>query len=268
MGRDGLSATEQGGKHMSEFEQVSQTTLDRMVDGELTETEQQSLLQRLEETDDGWRQLALSYVEAGTWGVGLRSLTASQNENCAATPLVKVESASGSSARTHTPGWLTVVLTASVMLVAGLLTGMELGTGSSADSVAGGPDGDAVAEAPSHPATGGEPREQTTGRNRNGFPIAPSELKPKTEFLEFVFNDEPGATQSVAIPIHTDGDPNSLLQSSEPVLSRDLRDFLHERGHEFAEERDLISVQLPDGRQAVIPVRQVYLRHVSNRFGQ
>jgi hypothetical protein len=98
--------------------------------------------------------------------------------------------------------------------------------------------------------------------------LAPSELNPETEFLEFVLNDEPGGARAVSIPIHTDGNPNSLLQSSGPALSRELQEFLHEHGHEFVEQRDLISVQLPDGRHAVIPVREVQLTHMMNRFGQ
>lgn len=251
---------------MSEFEQVSQATLDRMVDGELTDSEQRSLLRSLDETDDGWRQLALSYVEARTWGTELRSLTAPSDDATSGIARGEVKVASRTSGDTRAPGWLTVVLTASVMLVAGLLAGMEFGSGSSVDSVAGGPTGETVAE--ESPSRAKNELEPATGRHANGFPIAPEDLNPETEFLEFVLNDAPGRAQSVSVPIHADGNPESLLETSEPALSRGLQDFLLEHGHEFVEHRDLISVQLPDGREAVIPVRQVQLRHVLNRFGQ
>lgn len=247
---------------MSEFEHVSRATLDRMVDGELSETEQHALLSRLDETHDGWRQLALSFVEARTWGAELRLLTEPSGD----TARLEVKAASRKSGDPRSPGWLTVVLTASVMLVAGLLAGIEIGTGSSGNSVSGSSSGETVAA--ETPLQNQNKNEDSPGRNGNGFPITPVELKPETEFLEFVLNGEPGQAQSVSIPIRSGGNPDSLLEASEPTLSRGLQDFLHEHGHEFVEHRDLISVELPDGREAVIPVRQVQLRHMMNRFGQ
>lgn len=260
---------------MSNPEQIPQSTLDRMVDGELTNLDQQSLLRRLDETEDGWRRLGLSYVEAQAWGAEVRSLTASVSEEASA----KLPARSPETARpqetvqrmpesafpsSHGPGWLTLALTASVMLVAGLLAGMEIGTDPAGDSMAGAPHG----TSPTLPATKDEPRTLASERNGNGFPIAPREFHPETEFVEFALNDEPGPGQSVLVPILSGGDSDSLLESSGPVLSPDLQRFLRERGHEFVEHRELISVQLPDGRQAVIPVRQVQLRHRINRFGQ
>lgn len=253
---------------MCELDQVSQATLDRMVDGELTESEQQSLLIRLGETEDGWRRLALSYVEAQAWGTHLRSRAeAPLREASAAAPglTVRSESALDPSAspkrRVLVPGWLTVALTAAVTLVAGLLGGMELRRNSARV------DSTDVATTDSGSQTdlpaGKHPVEKPDMKN-NGFPITPEE----PEFVELVLTSPPGNVQAVSLPIHTSGDPDRILNESDPVLSPRMREYLRERGHEVVEQRRLIPIELPDGRQVVIPVRQVQFRNMVNHLSQ
>jgi len=48
--------------------------LDRLVDGELAETERREVLQTLERQPDGWRQCALAFLEAQSWGEALTQL--------------------------------------------------------------------------------------------------------------------------------------------------------------------------------------------------
>ncbi|MBC8289881.1 MAG: hypothetical protein H8E37_06155 [Planctomycetes bacterium] len=240
---------------MSELEQIPQSEIDRLIDGEAGAAEQQSLLRRLDETEDGWRRLALCFVEAQTWGSELRLIA----EPAVVSEPLRPEVARPSASRA--PGWVTVGLTAAVMLVAGLLAGMEL-------RVEPTPPGNSIAD--SRP---GEADEARSPNGRDGFPIAPEELgpgnsEPGTQFVEFVLNDEPGSARTVSVPIHSDGDLEQLLNSSESVLSPGIHEFLDNRGHQLVEERGLIPVELPDGRIAVIPVRQVQLRHMMNRFGQ
>ncbi|HEV2969410.1 MAG TPA: hypothetical protein VGY55_05410 [Pirellulales bacterium] len=57
---------------MNDFSQAEHSfdpqTLDRLVDGELAETERRDLLQSLDQRPDGWRQCALAFLEAQSWG--------------------------------------------------------------------------------------------------------------------------------------------------------------------------------------------------------
>jgi hypothetical protein len=48
--------------------------LDRLVDGELGESERREVLQTLERQPDGWRQCALAFLEAQSWGQSLTEL--------------------------------------------------------------------------------------------------------------------------------------------------------------------------------------------------
>jgi hypothetical protein len=57
-------------------------TLDRLVDGELAETERRDVLQSLDQRPDGWRQCALAFLEAQSWGQTLTRFA--RNPNAAA----------------------------------------------------------------------------------------------------------------------------------------------------------------------------------------
>ena len=53
---------------------ISETMIDRLVDGELTEQEQRELLTACDEQPERWRDMALAYVEAQTWRTELSNL--------------------------------------------------------------------------------------------------------------------------------------------------------------------------------------------------
>jgi len=246
---------------MSELE-ILQTEIDRLVDGEATADEQQALLRRLDETDDGWRCLALGFVEAQTWGTELRSLGEAA-EPQKVLPAVDTTAAESPKQTSRSPGWATVALTAAVMLVAGLLVGMELRVNPERE---GGLFADSTGQSSSAEI-------DESAENNDGFPISPDEsgpgnARPQTEFVELVLNEEPGLARTVSVPIHSDGNLDRVLNASESILSPGVHEILDNRGHQLFEERGLIPVELPDGRLAVIPVRQVQLRHMLNRFGQ
>src|SRR5712692_7228638 len=46
---------------------VDRELLDQLVDGELSDTERQELLARLDAEPDGWRRCALAFLEAQSW---------------------------------------------------------------------------------------------------------------------------------------------------------------------------------------------------------
>lgn len=49
-----------------------QRQLDRLVDGELAEAEYQSLLLKIETTENGWRECALAFLESQAFSIGVR----------------------------------------------------------------------------------------------------------------------------------------------------------------------------------------------------
>jgi hypothetical protein len=73
---------------MNEYSQAEHAfdpqVFDRLVDGELAETERRDVLQTLERQPDGWRQCALAFLEAQTWGQTLVAYVRKPNETAAA----------------------------------------------------------------------------------------------------------------------------------------------------------------------------------------
>jgi hypothetical protein len=73
---------------MNEFSHMESSfdpqVLDRLVDGELAETERRDVLQTLDRQPDGWRQCALAFLEAQTWGQTLTEYARKPAEAAAA----------------------------------------------------------------------------------------------------------------------------------------------------------------------------------------
>src|SRR5262245_26067234 len=55
--------------------------LDRLVDGELSEPERRELLSRFDREPDGWRRLALAFLEAQSWQESARDRDAADSKS-------------------------------------------------------------------------------------------------------------------------------------------------------------------------------------------
>ena len=77
---------------------------DQLVDGELTDRGRRELIGSLDTREDGWRQCALAFLEAQTWGRELKQLVREPGD--ANTVLAKPTSRASSSMRLAT--WLAV----------------------------------------------------------------------------------------------------------------------------------------------------------------
>lgn len=275
---------------MSDFDSpLDQRILDRMVDGELTDEEQQAVLQQLESTADcaGWRRLALAFVEDQ---VCRRTLQhhAFQYKNFQP-PLEPVKAGSAATGRstevlgpalqTPSPGSRSAQLRRSltvVSLVPLLLASFWLGrlsifswsddvtNSGGAPTIAQEGSQDSVSESPANSER--NDWQTTAGAGTRDDDIAESSAAPPTTVRVVYGDDWRTKPQVVDVPLSTDVDLETLLNDSRPLFSRELRESLERTGQRLEESRDLWSVDLPDGRQAVIPVRQVRVNNVSTIF--
>ena len=53
---------------------IEQKEIDRLVDGELSETERRELLLRFDARGDSWRRLALAFIEIQVWGLEFKAM--------------------------------------------------------------------------------------------------------------------------------------------------------------------------------------------------
>src|SRR5947209_7135189 len=92
--------------------------LDRLVDGELTESARADLLRRLDETADGWRHLALAFLEGQSWRTALKEGTSSPK-----TLVEPAPSQHGQTPRTFAPWLATCAALVLFAFVAGIWSG-------------------------------------------------------------------------------------------------------------------------------------------------
>jgi hypothetical protein len=252
--------------------EFSRSELDRMVDGELSEDEQRSLLQRLEESPSGWRELALAYVEAAVWKEQFSPKKSSTDSGCEATlsaviaPIAdsQVEAAplSGKPENRQQSAMASAFAAVAVLLVFGLgiwLGRTQIELPAQPTQIADNPQSPSANVANTSPLEG--PIDPTTTVERNtDAPI------PKT--VQVVYSDgQSDVWRFVDVPI-ADAEPgdgskqlDEFWNRPESAISPELRADLEKSGHRITESRDLWPAQLPDGRSVVIPVSQI---HVAN----
>ncbi len=277
---------------MSDFDSpLDQRILDRMVDGELTDEEQQAVLQQLESTNDcaGWRRLALAFVEdqvlrrtlGGDLVAEAEPVSAFEQPGASTRPEIRPFSPSGARVSEGREWWPAGLLHCRPALVALCIVPLVLlsfwygrfrGDREREDAYSTVfqsldlPPDEVIDTGPRQ----GEPLEDRS--LASGNPVSDTPLNDALDSattVRFVYgSDWSGTPQIVDIPVVSDAeaDLNSFLDTTRPGFSADVLQALEEAGHRVEESRDLWSVSLPDGKAAVIPVHQVRFSPANNVF--
>lgn len=231
------------------IEDSDQPLFDKLVDGELSASEQRELLLRLDDEPHAWRRLALSFLEAQTWQRELRSdsTTVPSPPTVIHPPVIQSQRRRWSA--------LTVI-TASVCVVFGL--GFACGSLRSSTT----------ASLP------------ITQLPRLDQPLSPVSLRPDSDLLVdtepdeetirlYLAGDTPDSYRQVDVPlVKASDDGSNLLAGDAPFVPSQVRRTLEQMGHEVQEQRQLIPLQLSDGREAVVPVEDVRVRYVGQKTYQ
>lgn len=216
--------------------------MDRLVEGELDEPSRRALLLRLDAQPDGWRRLALAFLEAQAWRSALGAVAA---EGLEPSPRPTRRATPWTAARP----WLA--------RAAGILAVFAVGwgLGRSNQPPAHDPSGGAgVIVATTHPADPVPPPVPIPAADPTPAPVP--ERPPAPEVPE-EYVQAPAPASASAPP----ADSAAAL-----LLSRQAQERLRQRGFEVQRRPALAAVQLQDGRQAVIPVEDVMVRYVGSRI--
>ena len=220
--------------------------IERLIDGELNDAEQQQLLRAFDAQPDTWRAVALGFVEA-QW---VRSELAGWNPTTVAAPTAQTSTSLSSPAAGL--GRASQVMTALAALVATFAIGIAARhwwPAKTADPTGGsivntdprsvGPHiGRPVDEpTPLQVQRAGAPRDETALRRVN-LPLIPAERV----------------------------DPRSLYNA--PAITPELKAALQRMGHVVHEERRFYSVELKDGRRVLVPVNEIRVEFVGNKVIQ
>lgn len=247
---------QQGRIGADQFGNHDERAIDLLVDGELGDAERRSLLDRLDRAPAGWRRCALAFLEAQAWRQLMRESNhvAAAPASAGATDVACIPQEKGR--RGWTPAaWPVPALAAAVLaaFAVGWLTHAATGrvddlasteqTRSTDEHVAGA----TPSPADSSPAES----------------IAESEPSSPFQVIGFVTLtiEQDGTEKAVSVPI-VDGseiDEEWLLSQPVTIPEAILRE-VERQGHKLVANRQLVPIELGDGRRAVMPVDRVEVR--------
>lgn len=219
----------------------NETWIDLLVDGELDDGRRRELLLALEASPDGWRRCALAFLEAQTWGQALRARPLEL-----APPAVVVPAATPARV-VRRPAWgalLTLAASVALAFAAGhwWRGATPAGSQRSEDSLVG---RSAPAPAPSTSVT-------------PAADAAPALDGAQLVSLELA--DVQGRERhTVQLPVFDEarGRDAWLAQAEATGPSPDVLAELERLGHQVKERRQLVPVRLGDGRELIVPVKEV-----------
>lgn len=250
---------------MNEFESISASQLDRLVDGELSSGDRRAVLLALDRESDGWRRLALAFLESQAMRQSFSSTkagaaTASMSlPQAAHTPitsanLLAAQSVVSSNRPAHWRSWGPLALCG--LLVFGLgrlsLPGASVPV-SAVSSV------DSSTQTYSQPAEG--PSTKHSADPLLVANAADSAFQQQTLRLE-LGDDSGGPSQLVDVPVVEAGRiaPEDLLQAPS-VIPDNVQRALLRSGRRVYEQRQVYEVTLEDGRRGIVPVSEVLVEN-------
>ncbi len=244
---------------------------DRLVDGELTEAERRTLLLRFDDEPDAWRQCALAFLESQAWQqAATRSALANSTVEACPTDTTSADTALSPVRAEPNGRWsvgLLMLCAAASLLVAfgGGLTWNGWQTGSPATPAP----GVAVSQIPpsktrSEPDLPEQPQQPRVTDTAITAPKATGDSTVPSEILRFVEQGADGAWHEVQVPTVRGDQAEAWMRDQPPVMPEALKSMLERMGHQIRTRRELMPVELSDGRKAWIPVDQIDVGPAAN----
>ena len=216
---------------------LDDSSLDRLVDGELSAAEYGELVSALDTAPDGWKRCALAFLEAQAWGGEMRAVRADLDRP----PRLPSEPTTETTWRRPTwNGYL--AMAASLLMAFGLgyaLPGRPAGwTGTRADL---------------HFAAKSPPP-----------PTAPAN-SPRSDLTVMVGSDASGAGRHLNLPLYELDNESARWLHGDSAWPQEVHDSFRRFG-DVERESYLAPVLLRDGRRVLVPVERVEVTPGPRRF--
>lgn len=213
--------------------------LERLACGDLDETARSQLFAWLEEDSLRWRLCGLAFLEAQSWSKTLADLPAAvEHRKTPRLPAIAPKSR---------PRRLVPAFVAAASLLVAFAAG--LGTRELAEWTGGSPPprtmvGMTGKEA--DPLHGRSPSQATTSR---GAVLASLPVRPESGL---------GPVATIQVPVVPGDSTSAPAAVAHPEIPEYVRDQWERRGYRLSKQRRYLFAHLPDGREAVVPVEQVF----------
>jgi hypothetical protein len=237
---------------------------DRLVDGELSESQRTELLNSLDQEPDGWRRCALAFLEAQCWKKELGGLRQSVPAGQAPLSSTVAPNPRRPIKRRSSPFGLAGTLAAMaatflLFLGAGVLW-QHSGNRLANNFGAAGPNQIAS-------KTGGN---SATSPSGSQTAVAQTDSQPKNasapwQWVRLSPAGSANPDESVRLPaLERDRIDQQWLQSLPSPIPENVVQALERSGFQVRTQQELMPMPLKDGRQLVVPVDKVQLQYVGN----
>lgn len=243
--------------HLTPDSQVDVVQLDRLVDGELTGDQRRALLEQLETAPGGWRRCALAFLEAQSWGQGLRAALSEPQPTARPSDL-------GEPTRRRFGGRF---FEQALLLAASFLVAFSLGIAARGWLAPGGQASEAmIAGTARDGSDAGSTVASTVASNAGqGRTLTAASQRPRQVVLRFA--GQSADQQGAALPVlGVDDLARQWLDAGEVQLPAEWLKQLGREGHRVERVRDLVPVRLSDCTAAEVPVERLQIRYVGNDY--
>jgi len=244
------------GHRLSDDRRRIERLVDRLVDGELSPAERRDVILHLEEAPAGWRRCALAFLEAQGWREEFGSIV-----RPAAPSVGSMPAAPHKAALSRFPAWRSTLLTglavAASFLVAFVL-GMHIRGGGA------GPNGERPIE--SLAATVGEaaPGPESRQAAIPGPPRLPAAPSDRWQLVTLKAPEGPeGKMATIRVPaVERNALDEQWLESFPMAVPDEVLQRLRRSGLEVQQHRELLPMEMQDGRRLVVPMDRIEVRYV------
>ncbi|MFO0919609.1 MAG: hypothetical protein U0872_15025 [Planctomycetaceae bacterium] len=225
----------------------------RLIDGELSCSEQRAFLAALDDSSNGWKRLALGLLEADAFRRELREALPNGPFSPAGEKVVARPDEGGMRGRTLAAGFPphpnplpreggkgTGKSAIGQLALACAIGLMCLGLGMAIEHT----------------------RQPVAVVTEPAAPVAttfPTDAAPIHQTLKLVFADGPAGAQSVEVPVIEAPEFEAAKLLRQSALPDELRRKLEAQGYVIHEERTYVPVSLANGRQGIAPVSDVVI---------
>ncbi len=223
---------------------LDELTLQRCIDGELSEAEQQALLRQLERTPSAWREVALGFMEHQLWSKA--------GHDWVHEPVPPPELPPETTSTRSPASWLRhTALVACTLLAVGL--GYLGGRRSFWSQRSGSPSsGTEIALAPTILN-----RQATTSVK---VPVAHDNRPTPTPMMQVQLTSNGSHAEPISLPVYDAVDLPQLGEWPRPRLSDEERQHLKDQGFQVREELRYYSVPIDNHRHLVVPINTIHVR--------
>lgn len=239
--------------------------LDRLVDGELSERQRRELLAQLDQRPDGWRRLALSFLESQCWQETAREFDESDLAERPSAPPAQVASPrarSGGNADRSAKPWMSAPLAMAASFFVAFALGIVLRGAwqqGGARPAASGASDRAFAE-----ALEARRAQATAAADARAHSLPATAPAADVAAVENPLPADDAA--EIWLPVDLTNTEGDLELNPGPAVPQRVLDSLRRLGHRVETHRSLWPVELKNGKRALVPVDEVEIRYVGGEY--